>query len=84
MPLSSTKGVEDMSLREMTEVNAKVSEYEAALRDAETAIENACQAICSLRGDFPRYELNKAYETIQDAIRGTWRYYNNPEIEIAR
>ena len=73
-----------MPKNEMTKVNAKVSEYEAALRNAEAAIENACKAICSLRGDFPRYELNKAYETIQDAIRGTWRYYNNPKIEIAR
>ena len=82
--MSSTKGVEVMAKNDMTKVNAKISEYEAALRSAETAIENACQAICSLRGDFPRYELNKAYESIQDAIRGAWRYYNNHEVTIAR
>ena len=67
-----------------SKVNAKISEYEDALRDAESAIENACKAICSLRGDFPHYELNKALESVRNAIRDCWRFYDNPEIEIAR
>ena len=67
----------------MDEVNDKISEYEANLRDAERAIEKACQAICSLRGDFPHRELNETLDTVQELIRGTWRFYDNPDIEIA-
>ena len=65
-------------------VNAKVAEYESHLRSAERAVEEAAQAICSLRGNLPRRELNDALEGIQELIRGTWRLYDNPEIEIAR
>lgn len=68
----------------MDEINDRIAEYEANLRDAERAIEKACQAICSLRGDFPHRELGIALENVQDAIRGCWRFYDNEEIEIAR
>lgn len=71
-------------MKDRTTINARVSEYEEALREAESAIEDACQAICSLRGDFPNRELNQAYETIQNAIRDCWRFYDNPDITIAR
>ena len=71
-------------MKDRTTINARVGEYEAALRDAEAAIENAMQAICSLRGEFPRYALNEAYDSIQDAIRGCWQLYDNPDITIAR
>ena len=64
--------------------NSKIEEYENALRDAERDIKKAAQAICSLRGNLPRRELNDALEGIQELIRGTWRLYDNPEIEIAR
>lgn len=66
------------------DANSKIEEYENALRDAERDIEKAAQAICSLRGNLPRRELNDALEGIQELIRGTWRLYDNPEIEIAR
>lgn len=66
------------------EVNAKVAEYEEHLRAAERALEKACQAICSLRGDFPHRKLNETLDTVQELIRGTWRFYDNPDIEIAR
>lgn len=82
-PLSDIKGEVKMT-KNVDAVNVKISEYEDALRDAETAIENACRAICSLRGNFPRYELRKALEGVQNALRNAWRFYDNPEIEIAR
>ena len=56
--------------------NDKVAEYEESLRKAEADIEAALRAICSLRGDFPRYELQyDVLEKIQDAIRGAWQFY---------
>ena len=64
--------------------NEKVADYEAHLRNAEREMEKACQAICSLRGPFPHMELNAILEGIQELIRGAWRFYDNPEVEIAR
>lgn len=67
----------------MADINDKIAEYEANLRDAERAIEKAAQAICSLRGDLPRYQLNQSLEIVQELIRGTWRLYDNPDIKGA-
>lgn len=55
--------------------NDHIEEYENALRKAEADIEEALRAICPLRGEFPRGELMKALEVVQDAIRGTWKLY---------
>ena len=68
----------------MDVVNDRIAEYETNLRGAERAIEKACQAICSLRGPFPHKELNDTLVGIQELIRGAWRFYDNPEVEIAR
>ena len=68
----------------MVDKNEMVEKYEENLRKAEKDLENALRSICSLRGDFPRYDLQyKALETIQDAIRGAWRFYDNDSVEIA-
>ena len=64
--------------------NEKVAEYEASLRNAEKEVEKACRAICPLRGPFPHRELNDTLEGIRELIRGAWRFYDNPEVEIAR
>lgn len=78
MPTSSSQGEMVMDKNEM------IAEYENNLRKAEADVENALRAICSLRGDFPRYELQyNVLENIQNAIRGTWRFYNNPDVEVA-
>lgn len=67
----------------MNEVNEKIAEYEAHLRDAELAVEKAAQAICSLRGSLPRYALSQTLEGIQALLRGAWQLYDNPDIEEA-
>jgi hypothetical protein len=64
-------------------MNEKVAKYEEALRAAERNIEQACQAICSLRGPFPHRELNDTLVVISELIRGAWRFYDNPEVEEA-
>lgn len=64
-------------------MNEKVAKYEESLREAERNIEQACQAICSLRGPFPHRQLQDVLSGVQDLIRGAWRFYDNPEVEEA-
>ena len=64
--------------------NEMIVDYEDHLRNAEREVEKACQAICSLRGPFPHRELNYTLAEISELIRGAWRFYDNPEVEIAR
>ena len=64
--------------------NEMIVAYEDHLRNAEREVEKACQAICSLRGPFPHMELNDTLVGISRLIRGAWRFYDNPEVEIAR
>lgn len=64
--------------------NEMIAKYEDNLRKAEGDIEDALKAICSLRGEFPRYELQCALEKVQDAIRGAWRFRDNEDVEIVR
>lgn len=63
--------------------NEMIKQYEDNLRKAEADVEAALRAICPLRGNFPRYDLQyHVLENIQNAIRGTWKFYNNPDVEI--
>lgn len=63
-------------------INDKIGKYEDNLRKAERDIEAAARAVCSLRG-VNTYQLTKALESVQDAIRGAWQYYDNPSITEA-
>jgi hypothetical protein len=68
------------------EVNAKVAEYEEHLRAAERDIERALQAVCPLRGEAlaeVRKSLGDALGLVQFNIRGTFKLYDNPDIEVA-
>lgn len=62
--------------------NQAIAEYEANLRDAERSVEKALQAICPLRGEAvsnARMDVSyKVLEGIQNAIRGTWKLYEDP------
>ena len=64
-------------------ITAKIAKYEESLREAERSIEEACRSICSLRGPFPHRQLHEALGTVQDLIRGAWKFYDNPEVEEA-
>jgi len=60
-------------------MNENLAKYEEALRKAESDIEAALQAICSLSGEDAnraRYNLQyKALEEVQNAIRGVYKLY---------
>jgi hypothetical protein len=64
------------------EINEKVAAYETHLRDAERSVEKALQAICPLTGEEvsnARMDVSyKVLEGIQNAIRGTWKLYEDP------
>ena len=58
-------------------------QYEEDLRRAEGCIESALRSICSLRGDFPRYELqHMVLDGIQNALRDAWKFYDDPNVEV--
>lgn len=63
-------------------INEKIGNYEDNLRKAERDIEAAARAVCSLRG-VNTYQLTKALEAVQNALRGTWQLYDNPSITEA-
>lgn len=68
------------------DINNKVATYESHLREAEHNIEDALKSICSLRGS---KELNDIRKSLKDAlglvqynICGTFKLYDNPDINI--